>query len=416
MKVDFYYVRHGQTIFNQIGRMQGSCDSPLTSKGIEDAEDTASALRNISFQHAFTSSSERALKTAQMICKYHDMEPVCMKELKEFDFGDLDGEPIEKFKSAIWGEKMRDDWTEYHGESSDLFDKRSRKAFHKILEQCKDGENVLIVSHGSYIMHLMKTLLNFDQEAYVEKRNAENKPWMPNCGICVFTYEDGNWSMKEEPMSAQEFRLLHDKKTIHYYFVRHGETLFNLHHRLQGQCDSPLTEKGIQQVIQTKEKLKQIHFQHTFISTSERTRDTADILLEGRQVKTIIDDRLKEIYFGELEGSHYLENQEMQNQRFNEVHYSDIGGEDAQDVKKRLRQFLRDTTDICEDGENVLLVSHANIYTILLEEFFQIDRKNLYQESHQNGINPTPNAGLCRFTYQNGDWILEEMMTGEKYG
>lgn len=29
------------------------------------------------------------------------------------------------------------------------------------------------------------------------------------------------------------------------YLMRHGETLFNTQKRVQGWCDSPLTEKGI---------------------------------------------------------------------------------------------------------------------------------------------------------------------------
>ena len=36
-KITFYYVRHGQTLFNILGRLQGWCDSPLTEKGIADA-------------------------------------------------------------------------------------------------------------------------------------------------------------------------------------------------------------------------------------------------------------------------------------------------------------------------------------------------------------------------------------------
>ncbi len=415
MKVNFYYVRHGQTIFNQVGRMQGACDSPLTAQGIEDAQEIASVLRQISFQHAYTSSSERALKTAQIICQYHDVDPICMKELKEFDFGDLDGEPIEKFRQEIWGDRMREDWTEFHGESEKIFDQRSRKAFSKMLEECKDGDNVLVVSHGSYIMHLMKTLLNFDQQAYVEKRNEEGKAWMPNCGVCVFTYDDGNWSMKEEPISAQEYRQIHFPKTIQYYLVRHGETLFNINNRLQGQCDSPLTEKGIQQIKHTKEKLKDIHFDHAFTSTSERARDTAEILLEDEGIHASMDDRLKEINFGKLEGSSFLDDYELQEARFYTVHYSDIGGEDAEDVKKRIRSFLRDTTDKCKDGDVVLLVSHANYYTVLLEELFQINRERLYEVGRKKGINPTPNAGVCRFEYKNGEWKLLETMTGELY-
>lgn len=379
MKVDFYYVRHGQTIFNQVGRMQGSCDSQLTSQGIEDAKEIASVLRNISFQHAYTSSSERALKTAQIICAYQNVQPICMKELKEFDFGDLDGEPIEKFRTQIWGERMRDDWTAFHGESTELFNQRSRIAFDKILKNCSDNDRVLIVSHGSYIMHLMKTLLNFDQEAYVEKRNAQNKPWMPNCGICVFTYEDGNWYMKEEPISAKEYRQIHFPKKIHYYFMTSGETLFDVQNRIQGQCDSPLTAKGIQHAKQLKEKLKDISFQHVFVSTSERARDTADIILDGQIFQT--DDRLKDINYGELEGSLITE-------ELNNIHYSEIGGEDLEDVKKRLIELIRDISDICKDQENVLLVSHKNIYPILmniLDRNEVITNKDIHAFEYQIG-------------------------------
>ena len=45
--VRFYYVRHGQTLFNEIGKMQGWCDSPLTQKGIEDAHRAREALKDI---------------------------------------------------------------------------------------------------------------------------------------------------------------------------------------------------------------------------------------------------------------------------------------------------------------------------------------------------------------------------------
>lgn len=410
MKVTFYYVRHGETLFNKTGRMQGMCDSPLTENGLKGAKDIASCLRKMHFDYAFTSSSERACKTCEIICQYHSVEPVCMKGLKEFDFGDLDGEEIEKFKDQVWGSGMKDDWTDYNGESMELFDQRTRKAFDEILKQCKDNDQVLLVSHGSFIMHLMKTLLNFDQQAYVDKRNAEGRAWMPNCGICVFCYEDGRWYMREEPMSADEFRIKHNPKHVKYYLVRHGETLFNVQNRLQGQCDSPLTEKGIGQVKETKNKLKDISFNKVYASTSERARDTAEIILEGRKLSYETDDRLKEIYFGMLEGSRFLENWDEQEERFYGIHYSDIGGEDSADVKERVRTFLRDSYDEANDNDTILLVSHANYYTVLLEEMFGINRVQLFEQARKDGVNPTPNGGVCIFTCTDGKWELEKRM------
>ncbi|MCI8606749.1 MAG: histidine phosphatase family protein [Hungatella sp.] len=38
-KVTFYYVRHEETLFNVLNRMQGWCDSPLTEKGVSHAKE-----------------------------------------------------------------------------------------------------------------------------------------------------------------------------------------------------------------------------------------------------------------------------------------------------------------------------------------------------------------------------------------
>lgn len=42
--------------------------------------------------------------------------------------------------------------------------------------------------------------------------------------------------------------------------MRHGETLFNVLHKIQGWCDSPLTSKGIQQALLAKNGLRNIRF------------------------------------------------------------------------------------------------------------------------------------------------------------
>ncbi|MDD6257982.1 MAG: histidine phosphatase family protein [Erysipelotrichaceae bacterium] len=410
MKVTFYYVRHGKTLFNETGRVQGRCDSPLTEEGIHGAEDTASALRNCHFDHAYCSSSERAWVTAQKICSYHNMEPVCMKGLKEFDFGDLDGEIAGGLVSKIWGDHMVDDWTAYHGESLEQFDKRTRKAFGEIIDHCHDNDRVLIVSHGSFLMHLMKTLLNVDQKAYAEKRNKEGKVWVPNCGICVFTYEDGSWSMSEEPMTADEWRIKHDPKTVHFYYVRHGETLFNKKHVLQGQCDSPLTDKGIQQAEDLAEKLKDVPFNHAYISVSERARDTADIILKNRDVPVQCDKRLKEVFYGRLEGTDYTKNRDDIFRRHLAIAYKDVGGEDREDVALRMKDCLRDMTDASKSGDNVLIAGHGDYYLSMLEIVFGLNRKDIYDKAEKEHRNPMPNAGIFRFTYENGSYHIDSLM------
>ena len=64
------------------------------------------------------------------------------------------------------------------------------------------------------------------------------------------------------------------KKTL--YLMRHGQTLFNLQHKIQGWCDSPLTELGIKQAKVAGKWFKDhdITFDHAYSSTSERCCDT----------------------------------------------------------------------------------------------------------------------------------------------
>lgn len=66
------------------------------------------------------------------------------------------------------------------------------------------------------------------------------------------------------------------KKTL--YLMRHGQTLFNLRRKIQGACDSPLTELGIEQAKIAGEYLKDTPLTHAYCSTSERCSDTLEIL------------------------------------------------------------------------------------------------------------------------------------------
>ena len=47
-------------------------------------------------------------------------------------------------------------------------------------------------------------------------------------------------------------------KKVTFYYVRHGGTLFNVLNRMQGWCDSPLTDQGIREAEEAKELLKSV--------------------------------------------------------------------------------------------------------------------------------------------------------------
>ena len=82
------------------------------------------------------------------------------------------------------------------------------------------------------------------------------------------------------------------------YLMRHGETLFNTQKRVQGWCDSPLTENGICQAEQAKQYFakKGISFDAVYSSTQERATDTAKIVAPEYTVTQL--KGIKEMNFG----------------------------------------------------------------------------------------------------------------------
>ena len=66
-QLTFYFIRHGRTVWNEQGLMQGSGDSPLTEEGIQSAVKTGQALQNIDFIAAYSSCLQRTIDTANYI-------------------------------------------------------------------------------------------------------------------------------------------------------------------------------------------------------------------------------------------------------------------------------------------------------------------------------------------------------------
>ncbi|MCC3238086.1 histidine phosphatase family protein, partial [Pediococcus acidilactici] len=68
-------------------------------------------------------------------------------------------------------------------------------------------------------------------------------------------------------------------KTVNYYFVRHGQTLFNRYRHLQGWSDSPLTEKGVHDAQQAGVFLAGAEFAHVYYSDPTRATKMGGVTL-----------------------------------------------------------------------------------------------------------------------------------------
>lgn len=153
---------------------------------------------------------------------------------------------------------------------------------------------------------------------------------------------------------------------ITLYLVRHGETNWNAERRVQGQMDSVLNERGINQAETLRPTIEKLSIERAYTSTSLRTRQTAEILLSGSDLTLIPDPDLMEIKLGPWEGRLWSDVDEFYPDKSrifkNEPHRFEL--EDAEsylDVQQRGMTCIRKIAlDCCSNGvNNVLVVSHG---------------------------------------------------------
>lgn len=99
------------------------------------------------------------------------------------------------------------------------------------------------------------------------------------------------------------------------YLVRHGETEDNVKQILQGQTDGRLTQKGVEQAEELREKLKDEHFDVLLSSDLKRAVDTARILNEPHQLRLEQTVLLRERDWGDFSGKFIPD---IQNEKFPE--------------------------------------------------------------------------------------------------
>ncbi|MBI5005318.1 MAG: class I tRNA ligase family protein [Candidatus Lloydbacteria bacterium] len=153
-----------------------------------------------------------------------------------------------------------------------------------------------------------------------------------------------------------------------YILIRHGEAEHNKENVLSGNPDTPhhLTKKGIQEVRETAEKLKGLSAQAgkkiDFIFTSPfvRTKETADILAETlgvSGVRIIVDNRLRELVTGDLDGKSVSVYHSYFSSPEEKFYKPTPHGETLLDMKRRVMDFLSDI-DASYEGKTVLVVTH----------------------------------------------------------
>lgn len=199
----FTFLRHGESIGNISGIVQGQFNSPLSPNGITQAQNLAAYWNrsNVRFNLIVTSPLSRALETARMISETLSA-PLIIDELwKERTFGLIEGKMLEELRQA---EPAIDFYHPYtppaiNAESPlDLY-ARAAKAIQNLLNLPE--ANYLIVSHGAFLNMVMYVIMGLSPVANM------NSPRFvfENTGYAEFAYNPVNLQWRLNKFQSNNF-------------------------------------------------------------------------------------------------------------------------------------------------------------------------------------------------------------------
>ncbi|MFZ7215921.1 histidine phosphatase family protein [[Pasteurella] aerogenes] len=189
-QLTFYFVRHGRTVWNQQGLMQGSVDSPLVEEGIIGAKMTGKALQNVPFVAAYSSLLQRTIDTTKYILGDRPIPFFHHQGFNEHYFGSWEGKQIDTIRDTQEFQQMLTDPANYkalsnQGETYEQLGKRALAALNDIIQVHQSG-NILIVSHG-HTLRLLIALLN--GATWQNHRDANRSQSLFNTSISIVHYQ-----------------------------------------------------------------------------------------------------------------------------------------------------------------------------------------------------------------------------------
>ncbi|MDP9728754.1 histidine phosphatase family protein [Alicyclobacillus tolerans] len=180
------------------------------------------------------------------------------------------------------------------------------------------------------------------------------------------------------------------------WLIRHGETDWNIHQRVQGWADIPLNENGLKQAEKLADYLKSISPKAIYSSDLQRAKRTAEILAEPHGLPVQVDERLRERCKGSAEGIPF---DEIPN-RFPQGVPDE---ETDQQLQERLFQAIDAIAKQFPDESIIWFVTHGGAIRMVLESLGAKDLPYIL------------NTSISRISGSNGNWNILNMNTTAEY-
>ncbi|MEG0821653.1 MAG: histidine phosphatase family protein [Burkholderiaceae bacterium] len=173
-------IRHGETPWNAVGRLQGAIDIALSERGQWQAQRVADRLRREPLAAVISSDLARAAQTAAPLAAAHGLALQLEPGLRERSYGIFEGETYEvlaaRFPTEWARHQSRDvDWVVPGGESIAQLRDRVLAAL-SVIAVRHAGEQVAVVAHGGVLDAIYRVATGFSWTA--PRQHA-----LPNAGI-----------------------------------------------------------------------------------------------------------------------------------------------------------------------------------------------------------------------------------------
>jgi 2,3-bisphosphoglycerate-dependent phosphoglycerate mutase len=191
--VTFYICRHGETENNQKGRLSGWIDSPLTEKGLQDVEYTASKIKNVHFDAIYSSDLGRAFITAYDIAnKLGFTDKITrLSSLRENAYGDVAYMPSVEAEAA--NPKLHRD-TSYVPPGGESLAQMQERVLKTVIElsEAQGDKNILLATHDGVIKAIRTSFTGEDLGTHNMSQGY------PHDFVGKFTIKDGRVASFEE--------------------------------------------------------------------------------------------------------------------------------------------------------------------------------------------------------------------------
>ncbi|MCS6999031.1 MAG: histidine phosphatase family protein [Aquificaceae bacterium] len=189
------------------------------------------------------------------------------------------------------------------------------------------------------------------------------------------------------------------------YLLRHAQSEFNEKGIFQGRLDSDLTPLGFVQARLSAQELTDKGIEVIYSSPQRRAYKTALTIADVLGLRVVVDERIREMSFGEYEGRSFWELLEREGELFRRWLSNPLRNplptqEDMESFRDRVESFLRDVMG--SQHRNVLVVAHGGTLHAMVCLSLGLGLENLWNIHLDN-------TGFALLKYSSGRFELKHL-------